>query len=94
MNVTPSRSASAFDPPTPRFFVPLLPAPMPSTARPPLSTSIEAIAAAVVAGWREVRLVTHSATCGCFVCSASSAALTHGSIALPGVSATPIMSKP
>ena len=52
------------------------------------------MAAAVTAGWRVTRFVTHTATFGRLVCSATSVAATQGSMALPGVSATPIMSHP
>ena len=46
----------------PDILVPLCPAPMPSTARPPETWSSEAIAAALTAGCRVSRLVTQSAT--------------------------------
>ena len=51
-----------------------------------------AAAIAFAAGWRDNKLVTHNATLGRVECSAINVALTHGSMALPGVSATPIMS--
>ena len=94
MSVTPSARAAGDELFVPRFFVPLWPAPTPRTARPCESRSSDAIAAAVTAGWRVTRLVTHSATFGRVVCSATSVAATQGSRALPGVSATPIMSHP
>src|SRR5439155_1297537 len=94
MTVTPSASAAADEPFTPRFLVPLWPAPTPRTARPRESRSSDAMAAAVTAGWRVTRFVTHTATFGRLVCSATSVAATQGSMALPGVSATPIMSHP
>src|SRR2546422_4011232 len=92
MTVPPSASAGADEPFTPRFLVPLWPAPTPRTARPRESRSSDAMAAAVTAGWRVTRFVTHTATFGRLVCSATSVAATQGSMALPGVSATPIMS--
>jgi hypothetical protein len=75
----------------PTFLVPLCPAPMPSTARPFDIWSSEAIAAALTAGWRVNRLVTQSATRVCREARATSVADTHGSMALPGVSAMPII---
>jgi hypothetical protein len=64
---------------------------MPSSARPFDTWSSEAIAAAVTAGWRVRRLVTHSAIRARRDARATIVADTHGSIALPGVSAMPIM---
>ncbi len=60
-------------------------------ARPGASRSSEAIAAADTAGWREARFVTQSAMRARAVTSATIVAAIHGSIALPGVSAMPIM---
>ena len=76
----------------PRLRVPLWPAPMPSTQRPSARRSSEAIEAAETAGWRVTRFVTQSATRARSHASATIVAATHGSIALPGVSAMPIMS--
>ena len=91
MNVTPSARSLARDFCSPTFFVPLWPAPMPSTARPFETWSSEAIAAALTAGCRVRRLVTQSATRARREARATIAADTQGSIALPGVSAMPIM---
>jgi hypothetical protein len=51
----------------------------------------EATAAALTAGWRVRRLVTHSAIRVRREASATPAAETQGSIAFPGVSAMPII---
>src|SRR5215831_1457656 len=67
---------------------------MPSTLRPPETTSTEAAADAVTEGWRVTRLVTHVARRTREVTAAARAMATHGSMALPGVSAMPTMSKP
>jgi hypothetical protein len=91
MKVTPSASSRAFERGSPTFLVPLWPAPMPSTARPPEMWSSEAMAAALTAGWRVSRLVTHSARRARRDARATTAADTQGSMALPGVSAMPIM---
>ena len=76
----------------PRFRVPLCPAPSPSTIRPGASRSNDETAAAETAGWRDERLVTQSAIRDRRTSRATIVAATHGSIALPGVSAMPIMS--
>ena len=89
MNVTPSSSSEDAGLGTPRFRVPLWPTPMPSTARPGASRSSDAIEAADTAGCRVARFVTQSATRARRVSAATSVAATHGSIALPGVSAIP-----
>ena len=91
MKVTPSASSFARDFGSPTFLVPLCPAPMPSTARPFEMWSSEAIAAALIAGCRVMRLVTQSATRARRATRATIAADTHGSMAFPGVSAMPIM---
>jgi len=91
MKVTPSASSCARDFASPMFMVPLCPAPMPSTARPFARWSREAIAAALTAGWRLMRLVTQMATRARRQARATIAADTQGSMALPGVSAMPIM---
>src|SRR5215831_7074930 len=67
---------------------------MPSTLRPPETTSTEAAADAVTEGWRVTRLVTHVARRTREVTAAARVMATHGSMALPGVSAMPTMSKP
>ena len=64
---------------------------MPSTARPLEIWSSEAIAPALTEGCRVRRLVTQSATRARREARATNAADTQGSIALPGVSAMPIM---
>ena len=85
-------SSSTAERRTPTFRVPLCPAPMPRIARPGAIRSSEGIAAAETAGCRVTRLVTHSATSARLVACAAIVAATQGSIALPGVSAMPIMS--
>src|SRR5215469_17027665 len=67
---------------------------MPSTLRPPETTSTDAAADAVTEGCRVTRLVTHVASGMCEVTEAAKVMATHGSMALPGVSAMPTMSKP
>src|SRR5215471_11901954 len=67
---------------------------MPSTLRPPETTSTEAAADAVTEGCRVTRLVTHVARRTREVAAAARVMATHGSMALPGVSAMPTMSKP
>src|SRR5262249_3659228 len=91
-NTTPSASSAAGRLGAPTFRVPLWPTPMPSTARPGARSSIDAIEAADTAGWRVTRLLTHTATRPGRVGAAPSVVATHGSIALPGVSAIPTMS--
>lgn len=88
----PASSSATLPIPSPRLRVPLWPVPMPSTVRPGASNSSEPAAAAVAAGCRDLRFVTHWAIRGRSVASASIVAATHGSIAFPGVSATPTMS--
>ena len=60
VNRSPSRKSD--DPASPTFATPLWPVPMPRTMRPPEIASTEAAAPAVMAGWREDRLVTHAAS--------------------------------
>jgi hypothetical protein len=91
MKVTPSASSSARDFGSPTFLVPPVAAPMPSTARPFETWSSDAIAAALTAGRRVRRLVTEMAIRVRRDARATIAAETQGSMALPGVSATPIM---
>ena len=64
---------------------------MPSTARLGAISSIEAMAAAVVAGWRLVKLPTQARYAASSTDRAARAIVTHGSTALPGVSAMPII---
>ena len=92
MNMTPSASSLAGRLGVPKLRVPLWPTPMPSTARPGASRSIDAIEAAAMAGCRVTRLVTHTATRARRTFSARIVVATQGSIAMPGVSAMPIMS--
>jgi hypothetical protein len=91
MKVTPSARSFAFDLARPTFLVPLCPAPMPSTARPFDTWSSEAIAAALTAGCRVRMLLTQIATRVFWEARATIVADTHGSMALPGVSAMPII---
>jgi hypothetical protein len=92
MNRAPSASSSTRERASPILCVPLYPAPRPRTARPGAKRSSEAIAAADAAGCRDSTLLTQIATRGWAVAAATNAAATHGSMALPGVSATPTMS--
>jgi hypothetical protein len=62
--------------------------------RPPAAASTEAAAEAVIDGWRVTRLVTQVASATRDVAAAASVMATHGSSALPGVSAMPTRSKP
>ncbi len=62
--------------------------------RPPEARSTDAAADAVMDGWRLTRLVTQVASRTRDVAETASVIATHGSIALPGVSAMPTMSKP
>ena len=94
MKWAPAASSPTRERPSPILRVPLCPVPRPRIARPGANRSSEAIAAAEVAGWRDSRLLTQSAMRARRVFSATIVAATHGSIALPGVSAMPIMSKP
>ncbi len=90
----PSARSRIVDRPSPRLRVPLCPLPRPRIVRPGARRSSEAIAAAKTAGWRDSRLVTHNAIRARSTVCATIVAATHGSIALPGVSAMPIRSKP
>jgi len=94
MKVVPAASSPIRERPSPILRVPLCPVPRPRIARPGASRSSEAIAAADAAGCRDSRLLTQSATRARPVSCAIIVAATHGSIALPGVSAMPTMSKP
>src|SRR5437762_450713 len=62
--------------------------------RPPETASTEAAAPAVIAGWRDEKFVTQAARPTRSVRVAASVSATHGSIALPGVSAMPTRSQP
>jgi len=62
--------------------------------RPPEERSTDAAAEAVMDGWRVTRFVTQVASRTREVAEAASVMATHGSMALPGVSAMPTMSKP
>src|SRR5207247_3099270 len=73
---------------------PLCPEPTPRMVRPPEAASTDAAAEAVMAGWRVTRFVTHVASRTREVAEAASVIAIHGSMALPGVSAMPTMSKP
>src|SRR5262249_11038491 len=90
----PSRSDEGSAGALPTFATPLCPAPMPSTLGPPETTSTDAAADAVTEGCRVTRLVTHVARRTREVTAAARVMATHGSMALPGVSAMPTMSKP
>src|SRR5262249_17548720 len=90
----PSRSDEGPAGALPTFATPLCPAPMPSTLRLPETTSTDAAADAVTEGCRVTRLVTHVASRMREVAEAAMVMATHGSMALPGVSAMPTMSKP
>src|SRR5215467_496982 len=78
----------------PTLATPLCPEPTPRMVRPPEAMSTDAAADAVMAGWRVTRFVTHVASRTREVAEAASVIATHGSMALPGVSAMPTMSKP
>src|SRR5229473_339362 len=78
----------------PTLATPLCPAPIPRMVRPPAARSTEAAAEAVIDGWRVTRLVTHVASRTREVAAAARVMATHGSSALPGVSAMPTRSKP
>ena len=90
----PSRKASGPAGTPPMLATPLCPAPMPRMVRPPEARSAEAAAEAVMDGWRVTRFVTHVASRTRVVAAMASVMATHGSMALPGVSAIPTMSKP
>ena len=93
-NVMPSpRSAARVGAP-PTLATPLCPAPIPRMVRPPAATSTEAAAEAVMEGCRVTRLVTQVARRTREVAAAAMVMATHGSSALPGVSAMPTRSKP
>src|SRR5690349_14416955 len=78
----------------PTLATPLWPAPIPRMVRPPAAASTDAAAEAVMDGCRVTRLVTHVARRTREVAPAAMVMATHGSSALPGVSAMPTTSKP
>ncbi len=93
-NAMPSRRSAALLRAPPTLVTPLCPAPMPRMVRPSAAASTEAAAEAVMAGCRVTRLVTHVASRTRDVAAAAIVMATHGSRALPGVSAMPTRSKP
>ena len=93
-NARPSRRSAARLGAPPTLATPLCPAPTPRMVRPPAAASTEAAAEAVIDGWRVTRLVTQVASATRDVAAAASVMATHGSSALPGVSAMPTRSKP
>ena len=93
-NASPSRRSEARLGAPPTLATPLCPAPTPRMVRPPAAASTEAAAEAVIDGWRVTRLVTQVAIATRDVAAAARVMATHGSSALPGVSAMPTSSKP